>query len=75
MHIGPQNAGPQSMGPQNAGPLVAVIGGGIAGQSAAAVLSAAGARVTVFDKGRGAGGRLSTRRDGDLQWDLSLIHI
>lgn len=69
MHIGPQNAGPQSMGPQNAGPLVAVIGGGIAGQSAAAVLSAAGARVTVFDKGRGAGGRLSTRRDGDLQWD------
>ncbi|PWR22146.1 NAD(P)/FAD-dependent oxidoreductase [Zavarzinia compransoris] len=51
------------------GPLVAVIGGGIAGQSAAAALSEAGALVTVFDKGRGAGGRLSTRRDGPRQWD------
>lgn len=54
----------------NSKPLVAVIGGGIAGQSAAEVLSAAGALVTVFDKGRGAGGRLATRRAGEsLQWD------
>lgn len=51
------------------GPLVAVIGGGIAGQSAAAALSEAGALVTVFDKARGAGGRLATRREGGLQWD------
>lgn len=50
-------------------PLVAIIGGGIAGQSAAAVLAGAGALVTVFDKGRGAGGRLSTRRDAGFQWD------
>lgn len=53
----------------SAKPLIAVIGGGIAGQSAASVLSDAGALVTVFDKGRGAGGRLATRRDDDLQWD------
>ena len=53
----------------NPRPLVAVVGGGIAGQSAAAVLSQAGALVTVFDKGRGAGGRLATRRDDDVQWD------
>lgn len=50
-------------------PLIAVIGAGVAGQSAASVLSGAGALVTVFDKGRGAGGRLATRRDGNWQWD------
>jgi hypothetical protein len=50
-------------------PLIAVIGAGIAGQTAAAVLSGAGALVTVYDKGRGAGGRLATRREGSLQWD------
>ncbi len=41
---------------------VAVIGAGLAGAAAARSLMAAGASVTVFDKGRGPGGRLSTRR-------------
>jgi len=41
---------------------VAVIGSGMAGLSAARVLSAAGLAVTVFDKGRQPGGRLATRR-------------
>ncbi|XBQ16123.1 MAG: FAD-dependent oxidoreductase [Oceanicaulis sp.] len=41
---------------------VAVIGAGLAGASAARALKAAGADVTLFDKGRGPGGRLSTRR-------------
>jgi len=54
----------------NGKPLVAVVGGGIAGQSAASVLSAAGALVTVFDKAQGAGGRLATRREGACQWDV-----
>lgn len=41
---------------------VAVIGAGMAGLSAARTLEAAGHSVQVFDKGRGIGGRLSTRR-------------
>jgi predicted NAD/FAD-dependent oxidoreductase len=41
---------------------VAVIGAGMAGIAVARVLAHAGIAVTVFDKGRQAGGRLATRR-------------
>ena len=41
-----------------------VIGGGIAGLSAAGALAAAGRRVLVLDKSRGVGGRMATRRIG-----------
>ncbi len=41
---------------------VAVIGAGIAGLSCASALQAVGATTVVFDKGRGVGGRTSTRR-------------
>jgi len=41
---------------------VAVVGAGIAGLVCARELTAAGRIVTVFDKGRSAGGRLATRR-------------
>jgi predicted NAD/FAD-dependent oxidoreductase len=41
---------------------VSIVGAGIAGATCAAVLSAAGHRVTVFDKAHGPGGRLATRR-------------
>lgn len=41
---------------------VAVIGAGLAGLSCARELDAAGVKVQLFDKGRGPGGRLSTRR-------------
>jgi renalase len=41
---------------------VGVIGGGIAGLTAAHALAQAGNTVTVFDKGRGPGGRASSRR-------------
>ena len=44
---------------------VAVIGAGMAGLAAARTLAAGGHTVQVFDKGRGIGGRLSTRR---TQW-------
>ncbi len=44
---------------------VAVIGAGMAGLAASRTLASAGHRVAVFDKGRGIGGRLSTRR---TQW-------
>ena len=40
----------------------AIIGAGMAGLSCADMLSADGHSVTLFDKGRGAGGRMSTRR-------------
>lgn len=47
-----------------AGPCasVAVIGAGLAGAACARGLQAAGVQVTVFDKSRGVGGRLATRR-------------
>jgi photolyase PhrII len=49
---------------------VAVIGAGIAGAAAARTLQDAGHCVTVFDKGRGVGGRLATRRgDNDATFD------
>lgn len=52
---------------------IAIIGAGIAGLSAARPLKAAGHEVVLFDKGRGPGGRLSTRRAetplGECRWD------
>tara|TARA_R110002073_G_scaffold119441_8_gene260757 strand:- start:1768 stop:2778 length:1011 start_codon:yes stop_codon:yes gene_type:complete len=41
---------------------IAVIGGGMAGVSCAKALAAAGANVVLFEKSRGLGGRLATRR-------------
>ena len=41
---------------------IAIIGAGLAGLSAAGVLSQAGHGVQLFDKARGPGGRMSTRR-------------
>ncbi|MDV7391716.1 FAD-dependent oxidoreductase, partial [Arthrospira platensis SPKY1] len=41
---------------------IAIVGAGIAGITAARTLMQAGHRVTVFEKSRGAGGRMSTRR-------------
>ena len=41
---------------------VAVIGAGVAGAACAASLHRAGAHVVVFDKSRGVGGRMATRR-------------
>lgn len=42
-------------------PTVVIVGGGVAGLAAARVLGDHGVRVRVFDKGRGVGGRISTR--------------
>jgi hypothetical protein len=46
----------------NANTDILIIGGGMAGLSAATALAATGARITVLDKGRGPGGRMAARR-------------
>lgn len=48
---------------------VLVVGAGLAGATAARALAIAGLRVTVLDKGRGPGGRLSTRRSAAAGFD------
>ena len=59
---------------------IAIIGAGMAGITAARTLVQAGHRVQVFEKSRGAAGRMSTREtvfgtfDHGTQY-LSLIHI
>ena len=51
-------------------PTVAVIGAGISGLIAARILQDHGLNVAIFDKGRGVGGRMSTRRvDGESRFD------
>jgi predicted NAD/FAD-dependent oxidoreductase len=50
---------PKRTGPR---PSLAVIGAGLSGVAAARALSAAGYPVRVFEKSRGPGGRLATRR-------------
>jgi hypothetical protein len=50
-------------------PHLAVIGSGIAGLSCATALQQAGIEVSLFDKSRGPGGRMSTRRGDDWQCD------
>ncbi len=48
---------------------IAVIGAGMAGLTAARILSDQGHDVVVVDKARGAGGRMSTRRQGEHSFD------
>lgn len=50
-------------------PGVAVVGAGISGLICARTLADHGHRVKVFDKARGAGGRMSTRRAGAWRFD------
>ena len=54
---------------------VAVIGAGIAGLACARRLADAGLAPVVFDKGRGIGGRLATRRVDGLQFDHGAQYV
>jgi renalase len=53
---------------------IAIIGAGMAGLSCAQALGAAGHTVQVLDKGRGPGGRMSTRRIETPQGQVSFDH-
>jgi len=48
---------------------IVVVGAGMAGLTAARTLSDQGHDAVVVEKARGSGGRMSTRRDGDLRFD------
>lgn len=52
-----------------AGQSCVIVGAGIGGLLAAKHLASAGIRVLVLDKGRGVGGRMSTRRIGNIVFD------
>ena len=54
---------------------VAIIGAGMAGLACARRLAMAGLAPVVFDKGRGIGGRLATRRVGGLQFDHGAQYV
>ncbi len=54
---------------KNRKPNVAVIGAGVSGLNAAHILNQSGFAVTVFEKSRGPGGRISTRREGEWRFD------
>jgi renalase len=53
---------------------IAIIGAGIAGLACARVLHESGHEVAVFDKGRGPGGRMSTRRVNTALGEVSFDH-
>ena len=53
---------------------VAIVGAGIAGLSCAVHLQQQGCTVAVFDKGRGAGGRMATRRIETVAGDVAFDH-
>ena len=56
-------------------PHVTVIGAGISGLACARTLHDHGIAVTVLDKSRGVGGRMSTRREGRWQFDHGATSI
>ncbi|NNJ73932.1 MAG: NAD(P)-binding protein [Anderseniella sp.] len=57
-------------------PSVGIIGSGMAGLACARHLADAGWSPVVFDKGRGVGGRVATRRlDGDVQFDHGAQYV
>ncbi len=53
---------------------IAIIGAGISGLACAGGLASAGHQVSLFDKGRGPGGRMSTRRVGTSAGEASFDH-
>ena len=55
--------------------MIVIIGSGMAGLACARRLADAGHASIVLDKGRGIGGRVATRRVGDLQFDHGAQYV
>ena len=55
--------------------MIVIIGSGMAGLACARRLTDAGLAAIVVDKGRGIGGRVATRRVGDLQFDHGAQYV
>ncbi len=53
---------------------IAIVGAGLAGLACAARLAASGHRAALFDKGRGPGGRMSSRRVATQEGDAAFDH-
>ncbi len=60
---------------RDGGTDIAIIGSGIAGLAAARRLADAGLTSVVFDKGRGIGGRVATRRSGTFHFDHGAQYV
>ena len=54
---------------RKAKPTLAIVGAGMAGLTAGRLCQKAGMAVTLYDKGRGVGGRCATRRRDDFSFD------
>jgi renalase len=54
---------------------IAIIGAGVAGLAAGGDLQAAGWQVTLYEKSRGVGGRLATRREGQSRFDHGAQYV
>ena len=55
--------------------MIVIIGSGMAGLACARRLADAGLAAIVLDKGRGIGGRVATRRVGDMQFDHGAQYV
>lgn len=69
MSANPSRTDPHTA-PLTDAPSVAVIGAGLAGLACSNVLTQAGQRVALFDKARGPGGRMSSKRRPEATVDL-----
>jgi len=54
---------------------IAIIGAGLSGLTALQTLTAAGYEATVFDKSRGSGGRMASKKQDEASWDMGTQYM